>query len=169
MTSEHHVYLASYDNTPRSARFHWALLIAPKDAGADSVMTTRMYHATMRGNHWAFEHRRVDSVRSPLMLGRVHFANIDEGRLNDVGRILQDPRLIRSQDEGWDCGTWVREAILRLQQEGCFRAGRMPMTESALDNLFEFAERFSEKLVRTPTSVGFNRLPPTKSYTGSRQ
>ncbi|TBU42239.1 hypothetical protein BD309DRAFT_1020133 [Dichomitus squalens] len=171
MAGEHSIYLASYDNAPRSnqdARFHWALLIAPKGAGTDSVMTTRMYHATKKGDHWTFEHRRVDSVRSPLMLGRIHFADIDEDRLGDVGRALSDPSLLRLQEEDWDCGMWARDAIAALGRRGWLRAKRWSVAERDLDGLFKFAEQFSEKLAHGRTPVGFNKLPPTKTYTGSR-
>ncbi|KAI1790954.1 hypothetical protein LXA43DRAFT_1094971 [Ganoderma leucocontextum] len=170
MTVTHRVYLASYDNAPRSSRealYHWVLLIAPEDADTNSVLTTRMYHATKRGSHWFFEHRRVDSVRSPLMLGRVQFACIDEKHLSGVVETLSDPRLIRPDERDWDCGTWAREAIVVLERKTWLKPKRRPpMSEGELDGLFRFAEQFSEKVARNRTVVGFSAPPPTKKYHG---
>ncbi|KAM5539946.1 hypothetical protein V8D89_006449 [Ganoderma adspersum] len=166
----HYVYLASYDNAPQSnhdARYHWALLIAPEDADTDSVLTTRMYHATKQGDRWHFEHRRVDSVRSPLMLGRIQFACIEEKHLSGVTDTLSDPHLIRPEERDWDCRAWVREAIGVLERKTWLKPRRRPcmhMGGCELDGLFRFAERFSEKVARRRTAAGFNALPPTKQY-----
>ncbi len=171
MTATHHVYLASYDNAPRGnrdARYHWALLIAPEDADTNIILTTRMYHATKQGNRWHFEHRRVDSVRSPLMLGRIQFACIEERFLGSVVDTLSDPRLIRPDERGWDCCAWVREAIGVLERKTWLKPKRRSyMTGRELDGLFRFAERFSEKVARRRTAVGFNTPPPTKQYHAS--
>ena len=173
MTVTHHVYLASYDNVPQSshdARYHWALLIAPGDADTNGALTTRMYHATKRGDRWHFEHRRVDSARSPLMLGRIEFGRIEEEHLGGVADMLGDPCLIRPYERGWDCGAWVRDAIGVLERKTWLKPGRCPcMSESELDSLFRCAERFSEKVARSRTVLGFGAPPPTKRYHGPLQ
>ncbi|KAH9932133.1 uncharacterized protein BXZ73DRAFT_101507 [Epithele typhae] len=146
-----HLYLASYDDTRTSTphlRIHWALLLAPapqrEDARSLARPSTR-YHATRRNGLWAFERRAVECARTPVMVGRV-------------------PVRAGEEDDGWDCRSWVADALRALVRERLVRAKRPLETEE----LFGFARRFSEDVVRKECNAGHG-IPVTADYAGTER
>ena len=173
-----HLYLVSYDDTKtplQGLRVHWALLLAPPPGREDPgtlVRCAARYHATRRGGRWAFERRAVECVRSPAMLGRVRVATVDARGGADVDRVLCGVR-VRGRDEGeggdgggdedWDCRSWVEDALRALEKQGAVDFRRV----FRMEDLFAFAQRFSEKVVESGLNVGYG-IPPTINYPGPR-
>jgi hypothetical protein len=98
-------------------RYHWSLLVGPKDE-TDHSQGTR-YHAkeTLKSqgqSEWAFEERDCRLAPSNMLLIRVMVAKIeDKARL--VGILRSIP--VRQGKQGWNCVSWVQEALQRLRAD----------------------------------------------------
>lgn len=99
-------------------RYHWALLIAPKNEGKegrgwrfhakDGVRTDGTYG-------WLFEEREIPLVATQMLLVRVCVGKIEK---NDRVREILRQVPVRDSVEGWNCVSWVKEALRMLEADG---------------------------------------------------
>lgn len=103
------------DQANDQTRYHWALLVGPKN-DRDDVQGVR-YHAreqmSQGGSTWIFEEKKVRMMPIEMILVRIVLAKI-ENRVNLAQVLRQVP--VRQREEGWNCVSWVKEALLRVEQ-----------------------------------------------------
>jgi len=99
-------------------RYHWGLLVGPK-MEVESGRGTR-YHAMERMNEagrsqWYFEERDVTLLATSMLLVRIM-----------IGKVMKKDRIasvlhnvpIRQGEMGWNCVSWVKEALRDLDADG---------------------------------------------------
>ena len=99
-------------------RYHWALLVGPKDE-VEGGQGTR-YHAKERlvagaQMRWVFEELPVPLQATNMLLVRIMIGKVEKmDRLVDTLRSIP----IRQGEQGWNCVSWVREALEAIQADG---------------------------------------------------
>ncbi|KAG2415380.1 hypothetical protein HFD88_006571 [Aspergillus terreus] len=97
--------------------YHWALIVGPKTETDGS--TGVRYHAKEwprpeGGSTWLFEERSSRLLPSSMILVRIMVGKvIDRNRLVESLRI----RPIRQGEPGWNCVSWVKEALEALETD----------------------------------------------------
>lgn len=98
--------------------YHWAIIIGQK-IEADGKMGIR-YHAkeSMKAGgriEWAYQERECPLEPTSMLLVRVMIGKVeDKNRLAEILR--QTP--IKQGQAGWNCVSWVKEALERVKTDG---------------------------------------------------
>lgn len=100
-------------------RFHWALLVGPKSETNDARGVR--YHAKeqmtvvngLLKSVWQFEERDINMAPSAMILVRILVGKVKNR--DRVAAILRSIP-IRGEHAGWNCVSWVQEALQALQQ-----------------------------------------------------
>ena len=100
------------------SRYHWALLVGPKEEveGGEGMR----YHAKERlgagvQSEWIFEERPVSLQATNMLLVRITIGKVEKmDRLVNILRSIP----IRQGEQGWNCVSWVREALEAVQADG---------------------------------------------------
>ena len=99
-------------------RYHWALIIGPKEENEKSRGTQLHVQDRMRTggtSQWSFEECDITVTATNMLLIRVTTAKIlDLDRKLDIIRAVP-PRL---ESDGWTCRSWVWEAMASLDVDG---------------------------------------------------
>lgn len=137
------LYVALYaqggDESIRPRRFHWALLVCPKDDKG----TAYRYHVinTLQpgvvGQVWRFEARPLAQFSTQLLLTRTLVAKIE--RPQDVERGLSSVPIVQG-NPNWTCRIWVREAIQQLGHDGVLGHSKITDWNAIEDACREYAE-----------------------------
>lgn len=96
-------------------RYHWALIIGPKNEADESIQGLRLHvrnRPTPLGNiQWIFEALSVPLRATNMLLVRITIAEIA-----DLDRTLEVLRAVpvRQDSLGWTCKSWVEEAVASL-------------------------------------------------------
>ncbi|KAI5800041.1 hypothetical protein EDC01DRAFT_648706 [Geopyxis carbonaria] len=97
--------------------YHWALIVGPKvevDRSGAMVTGTR-YHAKEGIHGWVFEEQTINLHPTNALLVRVMVGKI-EHKDSAVDIIRETP--IKPAEPGWNCVSWVQEALAALQADG---------------------------------------------------
>ncbi|KAL2072014.1 hypothetical protein VTL71DRAFT_11357 [Oculimacula yallundae] len=97
--------------------YHWALIIGPKVENyndKDKKAATK-YHAKERLDGWEFTEERISLQPVDALLVRILIAKIErKDRAVDIFRKIP----IKPDELGWNCVSWVKEALAALQTDG---------------------------------------------------
>ena len=92
-------------------RYHWALLIGPKNETPAGIGVRFDAKEKIEGpgrSAWVFEEREISLFATEMLLVRMVIAKIEKRDL--VESILRNVP-IRQRTEGWNCVGWVKEAL----------------------------------------------------------
>ncbi|RAL17364.1 uncharacterized protein BO97DRAFT_409809 [Aspergillus homomorphus CBS 101889] len=93
--------------------YHWALMVGPKieTEGSQGVRFHAKETIQPEGSQWRLEERPCGLLMTSMLLVRVMIAKIENrARLAEILR--RTP--IRQGQAGWNCVSWVKEALERL-------------------------------------------------------
>jgi len=100
------------------ARYHWGLLIGPKNEVEDGRGIR--FHAKERmtaagKSEWFFEERDTTLLATSMLLVRIMI-----GKVEKMDRLVKTLRSvpIRQGQLGWNCVSWVKEALEALNTDG---------------------------------------------------
>ncbi|PKY05712.1 hypothetical protein P168DRAFT_129649 [Aspergillus campestris IBT 28561] len=98
--------------------YHWALILGPKKE-TDGLMGMR-FHVKERilpggqGTEWVFENPPCRLGATSMLLVRIMVGKVkDSQRLTEILRTTP----VRGDVGGWNCVSWVKEAVERAQAE----------------------------------------------------
>ena len=99
-------------------RYHWALIIGPKEENEKSQGTqlhVQDHMQTGGTSQWSFEERDITITATNMLLIHVTIAKILDldWTLNIIHAVPPRP-----ESDGWTCWSWVREAMASLDVDG---------------------------------------------------
>jgi hypothetical protein len=98
-------------------RYHWAILVGPKleEDGSRGMRYHAKERMTQGGSQWQYEERDIPIAPTGMLLVRVMIGKVaDQTRL--VTQLRNTP--VRQGQPGWNCVSWVQEALERLRADG---------------------------------------------------
>lgn len=99
--------------TVAATRYHWALLVGPKDeVENDRGIRCHVKETMVDGkSSWYFEERDVPVAPTAMLLVRVLIAKV--GNREKLLEILRNTP-VKEGEAGWNCVKWVKEALEKL-------------------------------------------------------
>jgi hypothetical protein len=127
--------LALYARPKNPGTYHYALLIAPKNAAAQAPVVKHHVKNTLlvddRGEAtqpWRYERTVISNIEAePRLLARIIIAKMAKPA-DEVQRILEDvpiyqvEDLEKAEDQTFTCKTWVRDVLRELIGQGALAA-----------------------------------------------
>ncbi|KAK4495130.1 hypothetical protein PRZ48_013457 [Zasmidium cellare] len=97
-------------------KYHWGLLIGPKNESGPNVPGTRFHVKNLAWEGWKYEEHDLPNVRcSNSLLARILVAKVeDRARLVSILRNVP----IVQNDPKWRCRTWIASALEALRRDG---------------------------------------------------
>lgn len=122
-------------------RYHWAILMGPKDENKQSNGTRFHAKESITGPNastWLFEERTTSLGATSMLLVRVMVAKIE--KRDRCISILRDTP-IRQGEVGWNCVGWVQEALLNLEKDGKALGTSLTEWTTVRDTAMEYCQR----------------------------
>ena len=102
-------------------RYHWALLAVPSQSNRALRFHARDYFTDSDQTHWIYEEIHVSARGTPKLLSQTYIGYIsDNERL--FGILREAPIM---QEKGWNCESWIDEAMAMVWEDGVLEAGRL--------------------------------------------
>jgi hypothetical protein len=122
------LYLALYSRDglspsalQRDDRHHWALLAIPASSHKATRFHARDFFSSPDETHWLYEEIHVDARGTPKLLTKTLIGDINDW--DGFFEILRDVPLDQEMI-GWNCLTWIRDALRALGQDAAVVSGR---------------------------------------------
>jgi hypothetical protein len=121
--------------------YHWSLIVGPKTETKGSQGTR--YHAKEEigedgMKRFQFEEVACSLLPTRMLLVRVLIAKVEDSeRLAGVMRQIP----IGTRDQGWNCVTWVRDVLERLQREEKILGRKIIDWQKVRDAAMEYCQR----------------------------
>jgi len=115
------LYVTLYARSvPRT--YHWALTLSPKHEHEDDTTETTRYHVrNLPADNgqvvWEYEQRATRGFATHQTLVRICITKIAPNAVSTMEGILKDVPIVQD-DSDWNCRSWVKEALVALQEEG---------------------------------------------------
>ncbi|KAG9232015.1 hypothetical protein BJ875DRAFT_544906 [Amylocarpus encephaloides] len=112
--SKNYLYVAMYILPGSELRYHWALLIGPKDEPGGQVKGYR-YHVKADFSDFVFEEKQLKhGLETKALLGLIIIVKIeDESLLIEISRNVP----VKQQSD-WNCASWVQDALKAVAAYG---------------------------------------------------
>ncbi|EME42134.1 hypothetical protein DOTSEDRAFT_36062 [Dothistroma septosporum NZE10] len=104
------------DRAEKFNRYHWGLLIGPKNEGSNQVPGKRYHVKNTPVDGWKYEEVELDNVRNTnSLLARILIAKVED--LTRLTTILRSVPVVQD-DPNWRCRTWIATALSVLERDG---------------------------------------------------
>lgn len=101
--------------TERLFRYHWGLLIGPKNESSDNVPGMRYHVKNTPMQGWKYEEVELDNILSTSnLLARILIAKVEDYKR--VVAILRSLPIVQD-DPSWRCRTWIASALTELARD----------------------------------------------------
>lgn len=108
-------------STNHFPRYHWAIIVGPKVE--DEHSTGTIFHARERisivdgeaQSSWVFEDRPTALMATAMQLVRILVGKV--ASTERVESVLKSTS-VKNAQPGWNCVSWVKEALESLEKEG---------------------------------------------------
>jgi hypothetical protein len=98
-----------------SSRYHWALVVGPKENGTSTRFHAKEQSAGRNAPVWVFEERDIDSSATEMLLVRVMIAKVKKkDRLQSIVRKVP----VRQGATERNDIVWIQEALRSLEADG---------------------------------------------------
>ncbi|KAI9927113.1 hypothetical protein ASPWEDRAFT_298429 [Aspergillus wentii DTO 134E9] len=121
--------------------YHWALIVGPKVETRDKRGVR--YHVIEEprfegGSKWCFKEQSCALNATSMLLVRVMIGKVED-RKSLVGILHKTP--IRQGEEGWNCVSWVKEALETLQADDKTLGTSVVEWQKVRDEAMEYCQR----------------------------
>ncbi|KAH0283148.1 hypothetical protein M436DRAFT_86485 [Aureobasidium namibiae CBS 147.97] len=97
-------------------RYHWALLVGPKNESSKTVPGMRHHATNPPFEGWKYEKKSIEDVRSTVnLLGRILIAKVED--LDRLNMILERVPVVQD-DPNWRCTSWMASALEAIAKDG---------------------------------------------------